>query len=286
MLLVAGSLWAMVQSEGGRIERQGEEATLIVDSPRPVDSAAITLAEQYRMRVSVEDPVYLYDGDVKDVTREVVRTPDFTRRVVAPRGGRLEVKFRVREDGSPEDPAEVVKALVDAANVQFPFGFRMDVSEGWVSLVPARSRDKQGRSIEVAPLLDRRVTIPWGTRSLAESALMMAEQLSRQTGKKVSCCQAGVGGIPWGLQEVAFEAVNEPARDVLKRMIALSLEGRPNPYYWLARCDVGEGGWCFINLRAVPPAPEPQTRPGPEAVPQPGKWFDKTPRLGSPKAKE
>jgi hypothetical protein len=68
----------------------------------------------------------------------------------------------------------------------------------------------------------------------------------------VSCCQSSVGGIPWGLENAAFEARDEPARSVLKRLIAASLQGRPNGYYWVQRCDPLPSAWCFINLMHVP----------------------------------
>src|SRR5271169_3988074 len=73
-LLCCGSAIAQ-NPEAGRIERNGNQATLIVDSPRPVDSAAITLAEEFGMRVNVEDPPYEFKDDMKDVTATVSRDP-------------------------------------------------------------------------------------------------------------------------------------------------------------------------------------------------------------------
>jgi hypothetical protein len=49
--------------ELGRVERNGAEATLIVDGPRPVDSAASTLASEFGIRVNVEDPAYIFRDD-------------------------------------------------------------------------------------------------------------------------------------------------------------------------------------------------------------------------------
>src|SRR5258708_37994851 len=95
--------------EAGRIERAGNQATLIVDGPRPMDSAAITLAEQFGMNVSVEDRPYLFRDDVKDVTPEVARTPIPSRRVLVPRGGRLALEFSVRADGFPDDVRGLIK---------------------------------------------------------------------------------------------------------------------------------------------------------------------------------
>jgi len=74
LCLVWGTAAALAQSpEAGRVERNGDQATLIVDSGRPLDSAAITIAEQFGIPVSTEDPLYVYHDDMKDVTAEVSR---------------------------------------------------------------------------------------------------------------------------------------------------------------------------------------------------------------------
>jgi hypothetical protein len=122
LLLLCGFPLAAAQSpEAGRVERNGLRATLTVDGPRPLDSAAITLAERYRISVSVEDPAYVYKDDIKDVTDEVSRLPNPTRRVLIPKGGRVEVEFAVRPDASPEDVRALLESLIAQANTRFPF---------------------------------------------------------------------------------------------------------------------------------------------------------------------
>ncbi|MEQ1883357.1 MAG: hypothetical protein ABL878_20585, partial [Burkholderiales bacterium] len=69
-----------------------------------------------------------------------------------------------------------------------------------------------------------------------------------QTGLRVSCCQSAVAGIPWGMGEIAFEANNEPARNVLTMLIAAAAPGESNRAFWLQRCDPLPSTWCFINL--------------------------------------
>jgi hypothetical protein len=89
----------------------------------------------------------------------------------------------------------------------------------------------------VTPLLDRPVTIPAGFRRINESAALMAADLSRQTGLRVSCCQSVIAGYPWGMKEAMFGASEEPARSVL-RQLGLSR--------WHVRCDED---FCFIDMR-------------------------------------
>ena len=47
----------------------------------------------------------------------------------------------------------------------------------------------------------------------------MAEELSKQTGLHVGCCQALVAGVPWGTAQISFGADNKPARQVLKQLM-------------------------------------------------------------------
>jgi hypothetical protein len=240
---------AFAQSpEAGRVEHNGSQATLIVDSARPLDSAAITIAEQFGVPVNSEDPPYAYKDDVKDVTVDAWRRLHPSKLALIPKGGRLEVQFASRPDGSPEDMHGLLQRLVDRANEQFPFRYRLDVAGDSFSLVPTHTRDLLGHDVEITPLLDRRITIPLGNRTVAETVNLMTAQLSAQTGLQVSCCQGVVAGIPWGMTRTDFQAQNEPARSVLRRLIASELRGRPNVYYWLQRCDPLPSQWCFINL--------------------------------------
>ncbi|MDQ6664164.1 MAG: hypothetical protein M3Z23_07205, partial [Acidobacteriota bacterium] len=289
---------ALAQSpEAGRLTlgNNGQYAKLIVDSGRPLDSAAITLAEKFGIPVSVEDPPYLYQDDVKDVTEAVSRLPNPPRRVLVPKGGMLEVEFTPGAAGAPEDTRVLLNNLINQANSKFPFGYRLDDEGGAFTLIPTHTRDTLGRQIEITPLLDRRVSITAGTRTIAETANLMTAELSAQTGLRVSCCQAFVAGIPWGMTSVTFEAHDEPARSVLKRLIASDLQGKPNGYYWLQRCDPLPSAWCFINLSYLPGkaerihAEQAPSKPRGDIPSSPdrrlgsSKWFDSTPSKTAPR---
>jgi hypothetical protein len=267
--------------ELGRVERNGNEATLIVDGPRPVDSAASTLASEFGIRVNVEDPAYIFRDDVKDVTANVSRSARIARPILIPKGGNLEVHFILGTDGMPVDIQAVLRSLVDAANAQFPFQYRLDVDGNWFTITPTHTRDQLGNSIPTVPLLDRHVTISPGTRPIMQSASLMTDALSAQTGLRVSCCQAGVAGIPWGLAEIFFEAHDEPARSVLKRLVTAAAINQPDRDYWLQRCDPLPSAWCFINLahisRDTVAAASSQPAAPPRTNAQPPAFFIRTP---------
>ncbi|HLH16801.1 MAG TPA: hypothetical protein VKX45_06255 [Bryobacteraceae bacterium] len=224
-----------------QIERRGDLAVLSVNTFRPLDAIASRLGSQFGLMVSAEDPLFQFRGDMTDISLEV---PHVRPGTLVPARWGFEVRFPVNADGSPKNPHDLLASIVAAANLRSPFAYRLDEAGGAFFFVPTRTRDAQGRSIAIAPLLDRLVTIPPGVRRINESAALMAADLSRQTALRVSCCQSAIAGYPWGMGEVMFAANQEPARSILRR---LGLN------HWHVRCDES---FCFIDMRQ--PAPGSQ----------------------------
>lgn len=189
-LFLASGVIAAQSPEAGRIERTGDEARLIVESGRPLDSAAITLADELHILVDVEDPL-----------------PS----ILAPPGQTLEMSFQTDANGQPRDVQALLEDLRQAASARFGLSYRLDEGEGMRTFVGTRSG--------AVPLLDRRISIPAGTRMVLEHANLVAQELSKQTDAQIGCCQAVIAGVPWGMEKIWFEARDEPARSVLIRPI-------------------------------------------------------------------
>jgi hypothetical protein len=221
-------------SDDAQIERRGDSAVLSVNTFRPLDAIATKLASQFGIAISAEDPAFQFRGDMMDISLEVSKIRPGT--LVPARWG-FEVRFPVNPDGSPQVVHDLLASIVAEANLRSPFAYRLDEAGGAFYFVPTRTRDAQGRSIAMTPLLDRLVTIPWGMRRINESASLMAADLSRQAGVRVRCCQSAVAGVPWGVEQVMFGASNEPARSVLRRLGLTR---------WHERCDENS---CFIDMR-------------------------------------
>lgn len=234
-IFVATTLVAVPQtSDLAQIARRGDSAGLTVNTFRPLDAIATELELRFGIAVSAEDPLFQFRGDMMDISVEVPRVRPGT--LVPARWG-FEVQFPVNPDGSPQNVRELLAGIVAEANHRSPFVYRLDEVSGAFFFVPTRTRDVQGRSIAITPLLDRLVTIPPGIRRINESAALLAADLSQQTGLQVSCCQSAIAGYPWGMEKVMFAANNEPARSALRR---LGLNR------WHMRCDQK---FCFIEMR-------------------------------------
>jgi len=235
-------------TECATVTRSGNEVTMVAESIRVVDSIATTLAQRFGVLVNAEEPQYQFSGDWEDITEA---DPDWSAQhpkvhYLVPKRRHMEIHFSVLRDGTPSDVGGLMRQVLEKANQQTPFGYRLGVDGEFFSFVPTTTRDANGGVVAAMPLLDRRVTIPLGNRRISESGKLMADSLSAQTGMRVICCQGIVAGIPWGMAVVPFEANNETARNVLERL--LRLESSPPRDYWLLRCD---SGWCAINVEGV-----------------------------------
>jgi hypothetical protein len=145
-------------------------------------------------------------------------------------------------DGKPANIGALLDQLRQGANAVVGFGYRLEEDEGAWAFVATRTRDSQ-----FLPLLDRRLTIPFGMRSVAENAHLMAAELSKQTGAHIGCCQSVIAGVPWGLEVIPFAASNESARSVLLRLTRAT----PGRFAWYTACGPGID-WCFIRLEMRP----------------------------------
>jgi hypothetical protein len=234
VVLVLPALAATISGDEAIIERTGNHVMVSSDAPRPLHAVATVLNREFGWSISVEDPLWSFDGDLHDASLDNARLRTGT---LVPRGGHLQVEFKVTDDA-----AGVMMALLEAANQQLPFVYRLDKDGDNFRLVPVRVRNDEGRLSDAVPLLDRLVSIPYGTRPINEVASLMADVLSRQTGLQVTCCQSVLGGLPWGLSKITYEANQVRARDVLKHL----MEQEGGPGRWMSRCD---RRFCFIDFR-------------------------------------
>jgi hypothetical protein len=239
------------------VKGTGNEVVLSADSWDPVLAIGRSLADRYGITLSIEAPRWAFPGDTEDVA---TADPAFSKQhgnvhYAVMNRHHLQVQFSLGNTGRPTDIPSLVHQIADAANKELPYAYRVDIDGQDYVLVPTRTRNSAGELQEVQPLLDRHVTIPAGTRTIAEHAKLMADQLSQQTGLNVSCCQAFVFGVPWGRASVAFAADNKPAREVLRSLIRIEKQANseasnmhPEFDHWTVSCDGTGAPWCFIEV--------------------------------------
>ena len=246
-------------NECASVSKNGDEVTIRAKSWDPVFNIGRTLADRYGISVSVEAPKWAFPSDTEDVA---VADAEFSEQhnnihYKVMKRHTVEVRFSTSGNKHPDDVGQLLRQVADAVNKEMPYGYRLDASGGDYALVPTSTRNSNGDLENVLPLLDRNVTIPLEKRSIAEHAKLMADELSKQTGLHVGCCQALVAGVPWGTAQISFGADNKPARQVLKQLMvaeekANSESSATHPYYdhWVVRCDGTGAPWCFIEVES------------------------------------
>jgi hypothetical protein len=244
---------ALAQSpDSGNIVRHGATATLSIDAARPLH-AALALVENYGIEVNAEDPPYLYPGDLRYLT---IASPegDSNIRVLAPKGGRLEVSYPVSPDGRPLDIDGLIGRIVETYNRDFPFRYRLDRSHGAYTFIPVAARDGEGNLRPIAPLLDLDISIPVGYRGTEDALDMVGERLSAQVPVHIACCGSRANALVlhrrWSKPQPAMQG---EAREVMAGL----LRSAPIRYHWLVRYDPANSGW-VIDVESVPPAPSRQ----------------------------
>jgi hypothetical protein len=259
-LFLTGNLAQAQQSDCASISRRGTEVILTANSWDPVLAIGETLSDTYGVNVSVESPKWDFPNEAEDVT---LADPQYSHEhptahymVIKPHT--LEVRFNATGGRiNPNDVLSVLRQLVDVANTEMPYAYRLDVNAEDFVIVPTRGKSSTGAMDDVQPLLDRRVTIPPAMRPIYEHGRLLAEQLSKESGLHVGCCQSMVSGIPWGGAKVFYGANDKPAREVLRALIQLNQESStarsPRPYFdhWVVRCDGTGSPWCFIDVAST-----------------------------------
>jgi len=248
LLLVALLPHGLLAQEIASIKVTGNDAVMTVDSTRPMIAIANALAKKYGVLISAEEPTSISALDMEDMDRAFPNAPH-KKNYPVPRRRQFEVHFQVGSNGQlGGDVYRVLQEAVRIANEQMPFAYRLDVDEEFFTFVPTKTRDATGSIVDATPLLDRKVTIPAGKRSIRDSVELMTKSLSEQTGLHVGLTDNAMTGIPWGTPIGPFEAKDEPARKVLERLIRLDQQNDDHDagcHYWTMSCD---NTWCLIFL--------------------------------------
>ncbi|MBI1747001.1 MAG: hypothetical protein HYR55_10490 [Acidobacteria bacterium] len=239
---------------------------LSVDDPRPVAKAIETLQAKYGVVITYEDPRYLHEGDIKDVTEQVRK--DLARyekgkapRVLIPKGGKIDIAYSVSPTtGKPENLAALLQMLLDAhAANDNPGVFRVEQSGEILHVVPAQAKNTEGQWVEQSSILDARITLPEQERNLEETLQAITRAVGQATQADI-----GIAGPPNLLihSRTRLGATHERARDVLVR----ALENSPRKISW--RLFYGPDLKHYaLNIYLLPEQPSPEaTDPPPLPV--------------------
>lgn len=218
----------------GLSRAQTKETTSVI-SPRPVREVILQWEKRYGWVIPYEDPRFVYDGDLEDVTDKVRRdlkpgeaiVP--SKRIIGARERQLSVTYDVpKATNDDEAKLEAVKQLVNAFSQNAGTTFLISQSEARVHVSPGMVRDVSGELRPSRPMLDTIISVPAKERNGGQFLHALCDALTGATGYTVF-----VGLIPSNNMHqfhtnVGYE--NVPARQALENFLNSMPNG--NRYTW------------------------------------------------------
>uniref|UniRef100_Q01V66 Uncharacterized protein n=1 Tax=Solibacter usitatus (strain Ellin6076) TaxID=234267 RepID=Q01V66_SOLUE len=224
-----------------------------LNDPRPVAMAAVELERHLGWVVTYEDPAWLAQSEVKDVT-ESVRSdmqsmPAFMRnlipRVLVPKGGSFSFELPsgpMARGGRVNAVNDILTAHTSSGN---PGVFRaQEGASGRLHIIPMVARDRSGQLVAQQPILSRPITVPSRQYQGLEFLGAFTEELARSTGVDVQ-----IGTVPLNTfvhHTGTYGAANEPAREALSRF----LDGVGDSYSWQLFFDPVDRNY-VLNIHSV-----------------------------------
>jgi hypothetical protein len=215
LVLIASLISAT--AEGGHA---ASKVSLSCNDPRPVAYAARMLEETYGWIITYEDPPYVYDGDLADVTETVRKDldkykPGEAPKVFVPKGGQLSFEFDVDPSTQkPASPGVVVQQLLDAYAVSGNPGiFRMETDAQRVHIIAGAVKNEKGVVVPHQSIFDASITIPPQKRDGAQLLDAFCAAVHTASGTRVL-----IGNVPINLlmqYQTEAGAKNQNAREFL-----------------------------------------------------------------------
>lgn len=239
---------------GGRGAQVDSRMRLSVQDSRPLAKAIEVLQTRSGLAITYEDPLYVNDGEVADVTPKVRKDlnrfrPGEAPKVLIPKGGAVSIDYKVSPGTDrPADPMAAVQQLVKEHSASGNAGvFRVEQSGQMIHVIPAAFRNREGVITPQQSVLDAVITLPAEERSGVQTLQAICEAISQATGTRVV-----VGVIPLNLfihHRDRQGGVSRKARDMLVNLLENIKKG--TNLSWRLLYDPGMGTYA-LNIHIVP----------------------------------
>lgn len=236
---------------------RAESKSTAVSDPRPVAKAVAQLEALYGFPVTYEDPPYVHDHEITDVTDQVQGARQNGKRVLIPKGGSFTFTFDLPDAGAHPGGGLLLSAMAAedvVANMLQSYAatrngdmFTVTRSDRLLHVVPTRFVNRSGKPEQLTPLLSTELIVSPQSRTGFDLVSEICRSLSLATGQSVV-----VGNVPSSLlanHPTTITASREPARAVLSRL----LQEFDVPLSWQLFYDPGLRLY-VLNIHAVTPA--------------------------------
>jgi hypothetical protein len=209
-----------------------QSKTVDVTDPRPVANAVEQLEKIYGWPITYEDPIYVHESQLHDVTEQVQHTSNPSYRTIIPKDIALSFSYKPPSSGpsqrdeqqQTQSDTEVavfdaLKSVLDGyAAAGGSVTFTITEENGVFHVVPTNYLNKEGKVQQMTPILDTKITILSKQRTAADLLSEICQTLTQTTG-----IQIGVGMIPFKLfmrHTTTLSGSNVTARSLLSQLLA------------------------------------------------------------------
>ncbi len=210
-----------------------ESKSVSINDPRPIAKALERLEAIYGLPITYEDPIYIHESQLADVTERIRREPHSSaNRVLIPKGETLSFTYNLpttgiypgggRRQSNADRKAAVVEAIGSIFHGHAVSGgastFTVIEDNGLFHVIPADFVNTAGNTEKATPLLDTTMTITPQQRTGADLVREICHSLSLSTGQTVV-----VGTTPASLlakHATTIADSDATARSLLSRLFA------------------------------------------------------------------
>jgi len=231
------------------------KAHLSVEDGRPLAKAIELLESRYGWVITYDDPRYIHNSEIADVTLRVRRDldkykPGEAPKVLVPKGGALTFDYDVRSDtNQPSGRRAVVQELLATYNRSGLAGrFRLEKNGPILHVIPMAIKNSHGQLMPQESILETRISLTAKERTGMEKLERICSATSQATKIRV-----GIGIVPenWlSRHRDSKGATRQRARDVLVSL--LESLGNSAKWSWQLFYDPSPGLQVYVlNIHPV-----------------------------------
>jgi hypothetical protein len=196
--------------------------TITNSDRRPLVGALDQLQSKIGIIINYEDVPYVNAGDLEDVSTPQQRAsaPGFHQMV--PRGGTVSTVA-----SGTGDLASLNSLLTSYRAAGLPGDFTIEHANGQAYVIASKVLAVDGAVKDVVSAMKLSITLPYSEQEAIQFESAIFSEIGKATGVKIA-----VGSFPRYefRKKIGFGASNEPARDVLARLLAAVMPSTPLSY--------------------------------------------------------